>query len=248
MTMLSVANLYKSFSGLTAVKDVSFDVKQGEILGLVGPNGSGKSTTFSLIAGLHRPDAGRVTLEGRDITGLAPHHVCRAGVGRTFQIPKPFTDLTLVENVTLAAYASQNGEIDRSEAERRGIEALTLVGLPTDRHITTDGMGAAALKKLELAKAISTDPKVLLADESLGGLDTDEMRQAADLLRMLRDEKGLAIVWVEHVLGVLMSVIDRIVVLDHGEIIFEGAPIDETRDPRVVEIYLGPGAENLRRA
>jgi branched-chain amino acid transport system ATP-binding protein len=154
----------------------------------------------------------------------------------------------LVENVALAAYASQNGEIDRSEAERRGIEALTLVGLPTDREATTDGMGAAALKKLELAKAISTDPKVLLADESLGGLDTDEMRQAADLLRMLRDEKGLAIVWVEHVLGVLMSVIDRIIVLDHGETIFEGAPFDATRDPKVVEIYLGPGAENLRRA
>jgi branched-chain amino acid transport system ATP-binding protein len=161
------------------------------------------------------------------------------GVARTFQIPRPFRRLSILENVTLAAYYSQAGSVSRAEAQRRAAEALDLVGLPAGPGMTTHGLGAAALKKLELARALAGRPKVLLADESLGGLDAAEMERAARMLQGIRDRLGLTIVWVEHIMGVLMPVVDRVIVLDHGEKIFEGAPQAAARDARVVEVYLG---------
>ena len=237
--MLAVSGLTKRFDGFLAVSQVSFEVREGEILGLIGPNGSGKSTTFNLISGAMRPSAGSIRFGGRDIAGASAHAVCRMGVARTFQIPRPFRRLSILENVTLAAYYSQAGGVSRAEAQRRAAEALDLVGLPAGPGMTTHGLGAAALKKLELARALAGRPKVLLADESLGGLDAAEMERAARMLQGIRDRLGLTIVWVEHIMGVLMPVVDRVIVLDHGEKIFEGAPQAAARDARVVEVYLG---------
>jgi branched-chain amino acid transport system ATP-binding protein len=237
--MLAIDGLTKRFGGFPAVNQVSFEARQGEILGLIGPNGSGKSTTFNLIAGTLRPTAGSIRFEGAEIAGLAPHTICRRGIGRTFQIPRPFRRLSLLENATLAAYYGDAGGISRAEAQHRAEEALGLVGLPTDASARIDGLGAAALKKLELARALATKPRLLLADESLGGLDSGEMERAADLLEKIRSRMGVTIIWVEHIMGVLMRVVDRVIVLDHGEKIFDGAPAQAAVDPRVTEVYLG---------
>ena len=238
--MLQVSGLTKSFGGFTAVNDVSFSVGQGEILGLLGPNGSGKSTTFNCIAGMLKPTAGSVKLAGEEIAGLTADATCRKGIGRTFQIPQPFRELSLLENAMLAAHFGSGGHVSHAEAESIARDALTLAQLPTDAAAVVSGLGAAGLKKLELARAIATRPKLLLADESLGGLDAAEMRQAADMLKRIRDERGITIVWVEHIMGVLLSVVDRVLVLDHGAVIFEGTPRDAQQDERVAEVYLGP--------
>src|SRR3954465_4055780 len=243
MAMLRVSGLTKKFGGFFAVKDVSFAVEEGEILGLIGPNGSGKSTTFNCIAGLYPPTAGSVRFEDAEIGGLSPNRVCHKGIGRTFQIPRPFRNLTLMENVALSAFFGQDRGKSRADCWEYAEEALTTVGLPTDPRITTDGLGAAALKKLELARALATQPRLLLADESLNGLDHSEMEQAADMLQRIRREKNITIVWVEHIMGVLMRVVDRVVVLDHGEVIFTGAPKEAQENARVVEVYLGAEAD-----
>jgi branched-chain amino acid transport system ATP-binding protein len=242
MSMLTVSGLTKRFGALRAVNDVSFSVEQGEILGLIGPNGSGKSTTFNCIAGLYAPNAGRIEFEGSDIAGLPPYRICHSGIARTFQIPRPFRNLSLLENVALSAFFGRNRAVTQHKAWEYAEEALTTVGLPTDPRITTDGLGAAALKKLELARALATQPRLLLADESLYGLDHSEMEQAADMLQRIRREKNITIVWVEHIMGVLMRVVDRVVVLDHGEVIFTGAPKEAQENARVVEVYLGAEA------
>ena len=239
--MLEVSGLAKRFGGFLAVNSVSFGVKPGEILGLIGPNGSGKTTTFNLIAGTFPPSSGSIRFDGNDITSLPAHEVCRRGIARTFQIPRPFRKLSLRENAALAAYYAQSGQINRAEAERRAITALDMVGLSSDPQIDATGLGAASLKKLELARALATQPKLLLADESLGGLDTAEMERAAEMLESIRTRLGITIIWVEHIMGVLMRIVDRVIVLDHGEKIFEGEPHAAARDERVTEIYLGRG-------
>jgi branched-chain amino acid transport system ATP-binding protein len=241
--VLVIEDLEKRFGGFVAVDHVSFEVQQGEIVGLIGPNGSGKSTIFNVISGALRPTAGSIRFAGREIGGLAPMKVCHVGIGRTFQIPRPFRKLSVLENVALAAHFGYDETISRGEAWRLAEESLDLVGLPTDAGATVDVLGAAGLKKLELARALATQPQVLLADESLGGLDEAEIDQAADMLEMIRREKGITIIWVEHIMGVLMRVVDRVMVLDHGELISEGLPHEVAADPRVIEVYLGPEAE-----
>jgi branched-chain amino acid transport system ATP-binding protein len=239
--VLVVEGLVKRFGGFTAVNNVSFKVDQGEILGLIGPNGSGKSTIFNMLSGTLVPSAGSIEFAGAEIAGAPPYRIINSGIGRTFQIPRPFHRLTMFENVALAGYFGQ-GRHSRAKAEEAAERALSMVGLPTDRTASVDGLGAAGLKKLELAKALATGPKLLLADESLGGLDDTEMDQAADMLRRIRDELGITIIWVEHIMGVLMRVVDRVMVLDHGEKISEGLPSEVSSDPRVVEVYLGTDA------
>jgi branched-chain amino acid transport system ATP-binding protein len=188
---------------------------------------------------MYKPTGGSIRFQGAEIGGLPAHRVCRVGIGRTFQIPRPFQKLTILENVAAAAFYGPAERTSASAAHERALAVLAVVGLPTDPQAPIDGLGAAGLKKLELAKALATRPKLLLADESLGGLDVAEMDQAADLLARIRTEMGITIIWVEHIMGVLMRVVDRVVVLDHGEKIFEGSPAACASDARVAEVYLG---------
>ena len=243
--MLLIEKLTKNFGGFKAVDDVSFSINNGELVGLIGPNGSGKSTIFNLIAGTLKPTNGKINFEGKDISGFLPHKICHLGIARTFQIPRPFNELTILENCFVTGFYGDGKIKSRKKALYNAERALEIVELNKFSKDSVEILGAAGLKKLELARALATNPRLLLADESLGGLDENEMKQSADMLEHIRSEMKITIIWVEHIMGVLMKVVDRVMVLDYGKLIFTGSPKDAVNNNLVKQIYLGKSKINL---
>ena len=235
MALLELRGLTKRFGGLVAVSDVTFDVEAGELVGLIGPNGAGKTTLFHLITGFHRPTAGGVRFDGRDVTGLRPHALCRLGIARTFQIVQPFPGLSVLGNAAIGAF---NRTRDPAAARAAARAALAVVGLDTQAEREARALTLPDRRRLEVARALATGPRVLLLDEAMSGLDPTEVSAIIGLLRQLRGE-GLTILVIEHLLRAIMALSDRVVVLDHGEKIAEGPPALVARDSRVVEAYLG---------
>jgi len=233
--LLQGSGLSRSFGGLRAVSEVSFSVREGEILGIIGPNGAGKTTLFNMLSGLITPTAGELAFEGRSIQGLRPNAICRAGIGRTFQVARSFPRMTLLENVTVGAY---NVTKDKAEAEKAGRAALEKVGLPHRLDAAVSELTNKELRLMELARAIAGQPKLVLMDEPLAGLGRTESEEFLQLLKTL-SSTGLTIVIIEHTMHVMVRLVDRLIVLDHGKLIAEGAPDEVLNQPEVTEAYLG---------
>ena len=236
--MIEVRDLTKRFGGLWALRDVSFSVAEGEILGVIGPNGAGKSTLINVITGYTRPTSGRVAIGGKDVTGLRPWVIAHDRVARTFQIVKPFRGLTVRENVAIGAMHGNESDRSVRDALATADELLELVGIAQHANAAPSQLSVADARRLEMAKALASRPRILLIDEVMAGLRLQEIEAAVELIHRLR-EVGLTIVAVEHVMRAIVSISDRVLVLHHGAILAQGTPREVLSDKRVIEAYLG---------
>ena len=233
--MLTLESVSKRFGGLTAVRAVSLEVREHDLVGIIGPNGAGKTTLFNVISGYFRPEEGRVVFAGRDVTGWAPHDVCRLGLTRTFQIVKPFGNLSVIDNVMIGSLTRVTSvRTARADAER----VVETCGLAPYASARAKALPIALRKRLEVARALATRPRLLLLDEVMAGLNPTELGGLVDLIRRLHAE-GLTLIVIEHIMAAMMRLAQRIVVLHHGEKIAEGAPAQIVGDRRVVDAYLG---------
>ncbi len=233
--MLTLERVTKRFGGLTAVHDVSFEVRAGDLVGIIGPNGAGKTTLFNVIAGYYRPDGGRVVFDGRDIGGEPPHAICRLGLTRTFQLVKPFGNLSVRDNVMIGALTRlPSVRAARAEAER----VIETCGLAAQADARAKALPIGVRKRLEVARALATRPRLLLLDEVMAGLNPTELASIIELLRRLHAD-GLTLIVIEHIMAAMMRLARRIVVLHHGETIAEGVPAEIAKNRRVVDAYLG---------
>lgn len=240
-TILAVKDLSKRFGGLQAVKDVSFTMQQGEILGLIGPNGAGKTTAFNMIAGHLKPSSGSVLFEGQEIAGQKPWSICKAGVARTFQLSKPFGDLDVIENLMVGGF---NHHVNRRRNRALAEEICAFLGMQDKAGVEAHNLTAFDRRKLELGRALCTEPRLLLMDEVVAGATPSEADQMVQLVLRIRD-RGISVLIVEHVMKVIMSLSDRVIVLDHGELIADGKPRDVVNRPQVLKAYFGESYAEL---
>ena len=238
--MLEAANVTKKFGGLVAVDGVDFEIDRGEIVGLIGPNGAGKTTLFNTITGVLDPEEdSRITFNGENLLALDTHEIARSGLLRTFQIVRVFGEMTVLENAVTGALFGSEESISQSEAERRGREALAFVGLEDKADMEARNLPIAQQKQLELARSVASDPDLVLLDEIASGLTPGEIEALSDTIRRLRDDRGISVFWIEHIMDAIMGTADRIIVLKSGRKIAEGTPEEIRNDEAVTEAYLG---------
>lgn len=236
--IIEVQHITKRFKGLTAVKDVSFSIREGAITGMIGPNGAGKSTTFNMICGYYPPTEGRIFFKGQDITDKKAHEYTNMKIARTFQIMKPLKNLSVLENVVAACYFGHAAARSEREARERAMEILEFTGLFDKRHILSKDMGTPDQKRLEMARALATKPELLFLDENMAGLNPAETEAAIELIRQI-NRSGVTIFLIEHIMQAVVSLCEEVIVLHHGEKIAEGTPGQVMNDPYVMEVYLG---------
>ncbi|MEJ2719051.1 MAG: ABC transporter ATP-binding protein [Deltaproteobacteria bacterium] len=237
-SLLRVENLFKSFGGLHVINELSFTLHEGEILGVIGPNGSGKTTLFNLISGFLKPDQGTIDLQGTNITGKRPSSVCKAGIARTFQLVKPFPQLTALENVMAGRAYGRHPSKNIAQAGIEAAEILDMVGMGDKRSTMASRLSLLDRKRLEIARALATRPRLLLLDEVFAGLNPAEIEEALTLTMRIK-ELGITMMIVEHLMKVILGVSNRVVVIGYGKKIFEGVPKDAVKDKEVIEAYLG---------
>jgi len=235
MTLLDVQGISKNFGGLKAVNNLSLKVERGEIHGLIGPNGAGKTTAFNLITGFYSVDSGKILFKGEDITGNKPEEICKKGISRTFQLTKPFRDVTVLANVAVGAFCRVKKE---SEALKEAMDVLEFVGLTSKRYYLGENLTIADRKRLELARALATKPELVLLDEPIGGLNPVETEEMIALIKRLQ-QSGVTLLIVEHVMQVIMGVCNKITVVNYGSKIAEGTPKEIASDEKVIKAYLG---------
>lgn len=233
--LLELKGVSRFFGGLAALTDVSFEVRKNEILGLIGPNGAGKTTLFNVVNGFYAPSRGDVFFKGDRISGLKPHQICRRGLARTFQVVKPLQRMSVLDNVIASAFLRAK---NKAQAESIAVEVLNLTGLYDDREVISKGLPLGKRKRLEIARALATKPELVLLDESFAGLNPTEQNESIGIIRKIK-EIGITIMIIEHNMKVIMSISDRIMVLNYGEKIAEGSPDEIRNNPTVIEAYLG---------